>query len=203
MGMEKSDPVRTGRFVAQLRRERGMTQLALAAALRVSHQAVSKWETGVALPDVDLLMALARMFGVRVDDLLAGAAERDVGGGEAEGDEDEDGQGLYSRTMAGLIKTKRDLGLLLEAYEGMLDADVADCVQTLRIADAAVLERLFARMASPLIAQVLKTLRQEALLPLAAGRLEAGDLEDVVRTLGVRDAALLRRLYGQEAAEEA
>ena len=53
------------------RRERlGLTQRGLAAALQVSAQAVSKWELGDSVPDVDVLVDLARLLGVSVDFLL-------------------------------------------------------------------------------------------------------------------------------------
>ena len=53
------------------RRERlGLTQRGLAAALQVSAQAVSKWERGESVPDVDLLVDLARLLDVSVDFLL-------------------------------------------------------------------------------------------------------------------------------------
>ena len=56
--------------ISKLRNNRGMTQFQLAAALNVSHQAVSKWETGAALPDIQTLLALTQLFGVTMEELL-------------------------------------------------------------------------------------------------------------------------------------
>ena len=66
-----------GRTIAQLRQDRGMTQQQLAAALNVSHQAVSKWENGAALPDIQTLMDLTGFFGVTVEQLLNGDVPSD------------------------------------------------------------------------------------------------------------------------------
>lgn len=63
----------TGKLLAQLRRERGMTQRQVAERLSVSTQAVSKWECGAGCPDVALLPALSTMFGVSAERLLDGA----------------------------------------------------------------------------------------------------------------------------------
>ena len=49
-----------------------MTQAELAEALGVTNKAVSKWETGEAMPETALLKPLARIFGVTVDELLDG-----------------------------------------------------------------------------------------------------------------------------------
>lgn len=59
-----------GANIAKLRNNRGMTQFQLAAALNVSHQAVSKWETGAALPDIQTLLTLTQLFGVTMEALL-------------------------------------------------------------------------------------------------------------------------------------
>lgn len=56
--------------LAALRRERGMSQEALAERLGVSRQAVSKWERAESSPDTDNLIALARLYGISLDDLL-------------------------------------------------------------------------------------------------------------------------------------
>lgn len=60
-----------GNQIKALRVQRGATQEALAQHLNVSPQAVSKWERGAALPDVQLLPALSAYFGVTIDALFA------------------------------------------------------------------------------------------------------------------------------------
>lgn len=61
-----------GEFLYTLRKEKGMTQAELAAALGVTNKAVSKWETGEAMPETSQLIPISRIFGVSVDELLAG-----------------------------------------------------------------------------------------------------------------------------------
>ena len=60
-----------GRHIKALRMQKGVTQEALAGELRVTYQAVSKWETGVSLPDIALLPELAVYFGVTIDQLFS------------------------------------------------------------------------------------------------------------------------------------
>ena len=62
----------TGAFIAQLRREQGLTQKELAECLGVTDKAVSRWETGKGLPDTALLKPLGDVLGVSVGELLAG-----------------------------------------------------------------------------------------------------------------------------------
>ena len=54
----------------KLRKERGLSQEQLADALGVSRQAISKWEGGAAIPEVEKLLALSKYFGVTADYLL-------------------------------------------------------------------------------------------------------------------------------------
>ena len=61
-----------GAAITELRMRAGMTQQQLAAGLNVSHQAVSKWEKGAALPDIQTLLTLTQMFGVTMEQLLSG-----------------------------------------------------------------------------------------------------------------------------------
>ncbi len=56
--------------IKRLRRERDMTQEQLAEALSISPQAISRWETGAAMPDISLLPIICNMFGVTSDYLL-------------------------------------------------------------------------------------------------------------------------------------
>ena len=68
----------TGQKIAALRRKRGMTQDALAEALSVTRQAVSKWEADAALPETGKLLPLARLLGCTADYLL-GSSEAEAG----------------------------------------------------------------------------------------------------------------------------
>lgn len=70
--MESVDMEKFGAFVARLRKERGLTQKELGARLAVSDKAVSKWERGLSLPGVELLLPLAEALGVTVTELLKG-----------------------------------------------------------------------------------------------------------------------------------
>lgn len=62
----------TGTFIATLRKEQGLTQHQLAERLLVSDKAISRWETGRGLPDLDNLEALSVALGVSIPELLRG-----------------------------------------------------------------------------------------------------------------------------------
>ena len=66
---------KVGAYITILRKAKKMTQGKLAEILGISHQAVSNWERGAALPDITLLLDLANALGVTVDNLLS--ASRD------------------------------------------------------------------------------------------------------------------------------
>lgn len=66
------DQVKIGRFLAQLRREKGLTQAQLGAKLGVSNKTVSRWENGNYSPDVEMLQLLSAQFGVTISELIAG-----------------------------------------------------------------------------------------------------------------------------------
>lgn len=70
--MYELDKERVGKFIAELRKEKGMTQKELAEQLKVSDKTVSKWETANGMPDVSMLMPIADLFGVTVTELLQG-----------------------------------------------------------------------------------------------------------------------------------
>lgn len=64
--------LKTANRLRDLRRAHGLTQEALAGILGVSRQAVSKWEQGTSSPDIDNLIALAKVYHVSLDELLTG-----------------------------------------------------------------------------------------------------------------------------------
>ncbi len=59
-----------------LRREKGLTQLQIAEKIDVSRQAISKWESGNAVPSIENLKYLSELYGVSVDYLLNDGIER-------------------------------------------------------------------------------------------------------------------------------
>ena len=67
-----------GKEIRRLRTDRGLTQEALAAALNVSPQSVSKWECGSSMPDVQMLPEIAVFFGVTIDQLFAMSPEQQM-----------------------------------------------------------------------------------------------------------------------------
>lgn len=69
-----------------LRGSRNMTQEQLAMLLGVSRQAISKWESEKAYPEMDKLLMLCDMFGVTLDDLVMGDVRASAGCGAADTD---------------------------------------------------------------------------------------------------------------------
>lgn len=66
------DAKTTGRFIAELRKQKGYTQKELAEKIMVTDKAISRWETGKGLPDTSLLKPLGDILGVSVGELLSG-----------------------------------------------------------------------------------------------------------------------------------
>ncbi len=67
-----------GKEILRLRNSRGITQEALAEALNVTAQTVSKWERGTCMPDVQMLPSIATYFGVTIDQLFAMSPEQQM-----------------------------------------------------------------------------------------------------------------------------
>ena len=73
------DSIKVGNFIMGKRKSLGMTQQQLADKLKVSFQAISKWENGTTYPNIEILRDLAIVLDVSVDEILAGS-ERDAEG---------------------------------------------------------------------------------------------------------------------------
>ena len=73
------DAIKTGGLIAQVRREKELTQKDLAQRLHVSVQAVSKWERALSCPDIGLLEPLAEALDLTVTELLSGQRGEEPG----------------------------------------------------------------------------------------------------------------------------
>lgn len=61
-----------GDFIKELRKEKNLTQKELGSLIDVDDKTISKWERGVYLPDITILISLSKALGVTVDELLEG-----------------------------------------------------------------------------------------------------------------------------------
>lgn len=66
------DQIKTGKFIAELRRQRGLTQESLGEKIGVTNKTISRWENGNYMPDIGMLPLLAEQLGTTVPELLAG-----------------------------------------------------------------------------------------------------------------------------------
>lgn len=71
--------IKVGNFIMNKRKELGMTQQQLADKLKVSFQAVSKWENGITYPNIEILYELAIALNVTVDEILVGSEKETEG----------------------------------------------------------------------------------------------------------------------------
>ena len=71
------DQAKIGKFLQELRKERGLTQEQLAERFFVARRTVSRWETGANMPDLDILVKLSDFYDVELRELLDGE-RRDV-----------------------------------------------------------------------------------------------------------------------------
>lgn len=66
------DTEKMGRFIAERRKDKHMTQKDFARMLNITDKAVSKWERGISCPDISLLPSVADILGVTIHELLNG-----------------------------------------------------------------------------------------------------------------------------------
>lgn len=64
--------IQTGKFIAEIRKSKNMTQKELAEKLGMSDKTVSKWETGKGMPDVSIMGSLCEILEINVNELLSG-----------------------------------------------------------------------------------------------------------------------------------
>ena len=71
-GGKKMNQKKIGSFLKELRKQKGITQEKFAEKLNVSGRTVSRWETGINLPDISLLVEIADFFDVSIPEIIRG-----------------------------------------------------------------------------------------------------------------------------------
>ena len=66
------DQIKIGKFIAECRKKQNLTQAQLAEKLDITDRAISKWETGKAMPDSAIMLDLCDILGIKVNELLCG-----------------------------------------------------------------------------------------------------------------------------------
>lgn len=76
------DQIKIGKFLRELRNEKGITQEKLGEILGVAGRTVSRWETGFNLPDISLLVMLADFYDVDVREIIDGERKKELSDNE-------------------------------------------------------------------------------------------------------------------------
>ena len=66
------DQLKIGRFIAECRKSKNLTQMQLAEKLSITDKAVSKWERGISMPDSAIMLELCDILGISLNELLSG-----------------------------------------------------------------------------------------------------------------------------------
>ncbi|MGE8646451.1 helix-turn-helix transcriptional regulator [Bifidobacterium breve] len=101
-----------------LRAQRNLTQERLAMLLGVSRQAISKWESEKAYPEMDKLLMICDLFGCTLDDLVLGDVSRPTASASGVGSSDADASAeTTSSKMAGIITSNAELAQDMTGYD--------------------------------------------------------------------------------------
>lgn len=66
------DLIKIGKFIKELRKEKGFTQEQFGEKIGVTNKTVSRWETGTYLPPADALLSMSQLFNVSINEILSG-----------------------------------------------------------------------------------------------------------------------------------
>ena len=66
------DHIKIGKFIADCRKKKNLTQMQLAEKLGITDKAISKWERGIAMPSYSIMLRLCDILDVTVNELLRG-----------------------------------------------------------------------------------------------------------------------------------
>ena len=120
------DQIKIGRYIAEKRKQLGLTQLQLAEKLGMSNKSVSKWERGVCMPDVAVYMKLCDVLGITLTVLTEYKLP-------LEGMNMDDWQALYGAAVQIPQKTvhleKDEAGLLYLVYDKEMSASIPESIE--------------------------------------------------------------------------
>ena len=71
------DQVKIGKFIAQCRNEKNITQEELGEKLGVTNKTISRWENGHYLPDIEMMQLLSKEFNISINELISGEKIKD------------------------------------------------------------------------------------------------------------------------------
>ena len=66
------DQLKIGKFIAECRKQKGLTQMQLSEKLGITDKAISKWERGISMPDASIMLEVCGILGISVNELLSG-----------------------------------------------------------------------------------------------------------------------------------
>ena len=66
------DQLKIGKFIAECRKQKNLTQMQLAEKLGITDKAISKWERGISMPDSSIMLELCDILDISVNELLSG-----------------------------------------------------------------------------------------------------------------------------------
>ena len=72
------DQVKIGKFIAQCRNEKNITQEELGEKLGVTNKTTSRWENGHYLPDIEMMQLLSKEFSISINELISGEKIKDL-----------------------------------------------------------------------------------------------------------------------------
>lgn len=122
------DMEKIGAYLAAKRRDCGLPQGQFAEKLNVTHQAVSKWERGEAMPEISKIAEIAKVFGVSIDDILVQMQDKPQNNENSETEEQEYTEADKKYFELGYSPS---IGDVYELAPEMSPAVLAKAVQTL------------------------------------------------------------------------
>ena len=102
------DQGKIGKFIAERRKAVNLTQLQLAQKLNITDRAVSKWETGLAMPDSSIMLDLCEILQISVDDLLNGKVIE-----KGNCDKNSQGKPVKTKTSKGLFWIEKSVPVMM------------------------------------------------------------------------------------------